>query len=57
MQINAAEVTEPSIQSNKAVKELINEDPASRPLCCQSTQARQSTKHAAEASTTQPNTK
>ena len=57
MQINVVRVTESFIQSNKAVKELINENPASRPLCCQGTQARQPIKHTAEAFTTQLNIK
>ena len=57
MQVNTAGVTEPPIQSDEAVEELANEDPAPRPLHRQGTQARQPTKCAAEASTTQPNTK
>ena len=57
MQINTARVTESPIQSNEAVKKLVNKDSAPRPLCCQGTQARQSTKCTAEASTTQLNIK
>ena len=52
-----ARVTKPPIQSNEAVEELANEYPAPTPLRRQGTQARQPTKHAAEASTTQLNTK
>ena len=57
MQINVAEIIKLLIQSDKAVKKLVNEDPAPTPLHCQGTQVRQSTKHAAEVSTTQSNTK
>ena len=57
MQINIIRVTESPIQNNKAVKKLINKDPAPRPLHYQGIQARQSTKYAAEASITQLNTK
>ena len=56
MQVNTAGVTKPPIQSNKAVEELVNEDPAPTPLCCQGTWARQPMK-CVEASTTQPNKK
>ena len=51
MQVNAAGVTEPPIQSDEAVEELANEDPAPTPLRRQGTRARQPTKRAAEPST------
>ena len=57
MQINVIKITKSFIQSNKAVKELINEDPASRPFHHQSIQAKQSIKYTVETSTTQLNTK
>ena len=57
MQINAAEVTESFIQSNKIIKKLANDDPAPRPLHRQGTQVRQPIKHTVEAFTTQLNTK
>ena len=51
MQVNVIEVTKLPIQSDEAVKELANEDPAPTPLHHQWTWARQPMKCAAEPST------